>query len=145
MNQADGTVQAPGQQHFAFSLLHAAHAVEGKLEAALDRIGLSMAKQSALTRLAEAGEPITLSDLATRLSCVRSNITQLVDRLEADGLVRRIDDPNDRRSVRAELTVHGREKQEAGDAELSRVQSELSQLMTGSDLAALESALGVLG
>ena len=30
-------------------------------------------------------EPLPLSQLAERCSCVRSNITQLVDRLEADG------------------------------------------------------------
>lgn len=145
MNQADGTVSSPSQQHFAFSLLHAAQTVGDKLEGALDKVGLSMAKHSALSKLAEAGEPLTLSELAARLSCVRSNITQLVDRLEADGLVRRVDDPNDRRSVRAELTPLGREKQEAGDAELGRIQAELSQLMTGSDLSALEAALGALG
>jgi DNA-binding MarR family transcriptional regulator len=144
MNQADGAVSTTGQ-HFAFSLLHAAAAVEGKLEDALDKVGLSMAKQSALTKLAEAGEPLSLSELAARLACVRSNITQLVDRLEADGLVRRVDDPSDRRSIRAELTPLGRDKQAAGEAELGRVQSELSRLMSGSDLAALESALGALG
>lgn len=145
MNQADGTVSPPGQQHFAFSLLHAAQTVGDRLEQALDNVGLSMAKQSALTKLAESREPLTLSELAARLSCVRSNITQLIDRLEADGLVQRVDDPNDRRSVRAELTQLGREKQRAGEAELGRVQAELSELMTGSDLAALESALGALG
>lgn len=144
MNQADGAATNAGQ-HFAFALLHAAAAVEGKLENALGNVGLSMAKQSALTKLAEAGEPLTLSDLAARLSCVRSNITQLVDRLEADGLVRRVDDPSDRRSVRAELTPLGREKQAAGDQEVSRVQSEISSLVAESDLAALESALGSLG
>src|SRR3954466_10513863 len=100
MNQADGDVSVTNQQHFAFSLLPAAQAVGEKLEDALDKEGLSMGNQSALTKLAEAGEPRALSDVAARLSCVRSNITQLVDRLEADGLVRRVDDPNDRRSVR---------------------------------------------
>jgi DNA-binding MarR family transcriptional regulator len=38
------------------------------------------------------------------MACVRSNITQLIDRMQAEGLVRRIPDPQDRRSVRAALT-----------------------------------------
>jgi len=38
---------------------------------------------------------------------VRSNITQLMDRLEKDGLVRRRADRDDRRSVLAELTPAG--------------------------------------
>lgn len=144
MNQADGAATTASQQHFSFSLLHAAQVVGDKLEAALGSVGLSMAKYSALQNLADAGEPLTLSELAERLSCVRSNITQLVDRLEAEGLVRRVDDPSDRRSVRAELTLLGKEKAEAGAAELSRAQSELSEVMTPRDLASLEAALGAL-
>lgn len=99
----------------ATSILHAARAIEERTEAALATAGLSMAKQSALTKLVEAGEPLTLSDLAARLSCVRSNMTQLIDRLEADGLVRRVDDPADRRVVRAELTPLGRRRQAEGE------------------------------
>ena len=58
--------------------------------------------------LAESGESLPLTQLAERLSCVKSNITQLVDRLEADGLVRRLSDPNDRRARLATLTAAGR-------------------------------------
>jgi len=50
-----------------------------------------------------------LSQLAERLSCVKSNITQLVDRLEADGFVTRSSDPNDRRARLAVLTPAGRD------------------------------------
>ena len=129
--------------HFSFALMHAAQAVGDKLESVLNEIGLSMAKQSALTQLAQAGEPLTLSDLAARLSCVRSNITQLVDRLEADGLVRRVDDASDRRSVRAELTATGKEKQKAGALAMEGAQKDLSERLSARDLSALETALGV--
>ena len=131
--------------HFTLALLHAAQTVGDRLEAALNELGLSMAKQSALTNLAEAGEPLTLGDLAARLSCVRSNITQLVDRLEADGLVRRVDDASDRRSVRAELTPLGTEKQQAGARAITHVQGQLSKLVSGTDMSALESALEAFG
>ena len=104
-----------------------------------------MAKQSALTQLALAGEPLTLGDLAARLSCVRSNITQLVDRLEADGLVRRVDDAADRRSVRAELTDRGRDKQVVGQSEMERVQTEIGSRIPSSDQAKLGHALRGLG
>ena len=144
MNQADGAVSSPSGTHFAFSILHAAKAIEDRIEGALETVGLSMAKHSALTRLEEAREPLTLSELAERLSCVRSNITQLVDRLEADGLVRRVADPDDRRSVRAELTPLGRERQAAGAVELSRVQQELSNQVGAADVVGLESALQAL-
>ena len=123
------------------SILHAAHAIEDRIETALGNVGLSIAKHSALSRLSEAGEPLTLSELAERLSCVRSNITQLVDRLEADGLVRRVADPDDRRSVRAELTELGAEKQVAGSTEVARIHSEIAERLHSSDLGVLESAL----
>ncbi len=141
MNQADGDVSAPSGTHFTFSILHAAKAIEDRIEGALGSVGLSMAKHSALSALQAAGEPLTLSELAEKLSCVRSNITQLVDRLESDGLVRRIADADDRRSVRAELTQLGRDKQVAGAAELAKVQQDLSNQVGISDLASLESAL----
>ena len=144
MNQADGAATNSSGVHFTFSILHVAKQIEDRIEARLADVGLSMAKHSALTRLEEAGEPLTLGELAEKLSCVRSNITQLVDRLEADGLVRRVADPSDRRSVRAELTQLGREKQEAGAVELSKVQSEISGQLAAGDLASLESALSAL-
>ena len=130
--------------HFTVSILHAAKLIEDRLESRLGEVGLSMAKHSALSRLQEAGEPLTLSELAERLSCVRSNITQLVDRLEADGLVRRVADPTDRRSVRAELTPLGRERQAVGAAELAKVQGEISEQVGQTDMASLESALAAL-
>src|ERR1043165_248680 len=90
-----------------FGLLEAARALEAKLESAMSDVGLSMAKFGVLRTLAAAGEPLTLTELASCQQCVRSNITQLVDRLEADGFVKRVDDSNDRRSTRAALTPLG--------------------------------------
>jgi DNA-binding MarR family transcriptional regulator len=135
------TEKAP---HWTFAVLHAAHMIEDRMELALTKVSLSMAKQGALTQLALAGEPLTLSQLATRLSCVRSNMTQLVDRLEADGLVKRLDDPSDRRSVRAELTLLGKERQIAGAKAMAKVQSEIAAGLSPEDRLALESALSTL-
>jgi DNA-binding MarR family transcriptional regulator len=89
-------------------LMMALHGIQGRLEEAVEPLGLSLAKYQMLARLVEAGEPLPLSALAERCACVRSNVTQLVDRLEADKLVRRSPDPHDRRSIRAELTDAGR-------------------------------------
>jgi DNA-binding MarR family transcriptional regulator len=97
-----------------FQLVGALQAVHERLEHALEPIGLSTAKFGVLARLVAAGEPLPLSTLAERCACVRSNITQLVDRLEADRLVVRAPDPRDRRSTRAELTAEGRRRYEEG-------------------------------
>jgi DNA-binding MarR family transcriptional regulator len=90
------------------ALLHTAHTAQAEVEAKLEVVGLSLPKLLALKALSEAGESMPLGQLAERLSCVKSNITQLVDRLEADGFVARQADPADRRTRLAVLTVKGR-------------------------------------
>src|SRR5437016_4672080 len=91
-----------------FAVLRASSVLESRLESKLNDVGLSIPKLAALTRLAEAGGSLPLGQLAERLSCVKSNVTQLVDRLEADGLVSRTADTADRRSRLAVLTEAGR-------------------------------------
>jgi DNA-binding MarR family transcriptional regulator len=127
-----------------FTLLHAAHVLEARLESALEAVGLSLAKYGVLTLLAQAGEPVSLSHLAARQSCVRSNMTQLVDRLEADGLVRRIDQPTDRRVVLAELTPLGVERQAAGAERLEQEQAAFVRSLSEPDRLALERVLAAI-
>src|SRR5438552_18874689 len=91
-----------------FAVLHASSVLENRVESKLADIGLSLAKLAALRRLTEAGGSLPLGQLAERLACVKSNVTQLVDRLEADGLVSRAADSTDRRSRLAVLTEAGR-------------------------------------
>ena len=114
------------------------------MEAALEEVGLSTAKFGALTHLVDAGEPLSLSECAARMTCVRSNITQLMDRLEADGLVRRVDDPADRRGVKALVTALGAERQAAGTKQMARVQKEFAKTLAGVDQGALARALAAI-
>jgi DNA-binding MarR family transcriptional regulator len=108
-----------------FELIGALHAVGERLEQALEPVGLSLAKFGVLSKLVAASEPLPLGTLAERMACVRSNITQLVDRLEAEKLVVRADDPRDRRSVRAELTSEGRARHAAGVNAIEAAEREL--------------------
>jgi DNA-binding MarR family transcriptional regulator len=124
------------------SLINGARALEQRLEQALTKAGLSMAKFGALTHLVEAGEPLSLGECAQRMTCVRSNITQLMDRLEDEGFVRRVADPDDRRAVRAEVTALGAERQAAGAREVVKVQREWAATLKGLDRQALQRALG---
>jgi DNA-binding MarR family transcriptional regulator len=96
------------------ALLRTQHLYLARLDAALEAQGLSNAKFAALQVLAAADEPLPLWQLAERLACARSNITQLADRLEADGLVQRLPDVADRRSKRAAITEEGRRRFQLG-------------------------------
>ena len=126
------------------SVIHAAGVIQDRLEAALEPTGLSVAKLGALRHLAEANEPLPLGQLAERIACVKSNVTQLVDRLEADHLVRRVPDPSDRRSIRAEITNEGRLRYEAGMAAYDAAESELVSELELTDRDQLQNLLSRL-
>ncbi len=100
--------------HVSMALVEAARTLEARLEQALAPHQLSLAKFGVLRCLVNEPKPLPLSAIAQRQKCVRSNMTQLADRLEADGFVRRVDDPNDRRAVLAEPTAAGRNAHDAG-------------------------------
>ncbi len=127
-----------------FMLMHAAGAVEKRLEEALDGVGLSLAKFGALSFLVRADGPLSLSECAAKMTCVRSNITQLVDRLEADGLVRRVENPVDRRGVMAAATPLGIERQAAGAKLVDEVKSQFAKTLSGVDRAELLRALAAI-
>jgi DNA-binding MarR family transcriptional regulator len=126
--------EAPGNaDETIFALMHAAGTVEKRLEDTLGTVGLSLAKFGALTFLVRAGGPLSLSECAAKMTCVRSNITQLVDRLEADGLVRRVDNPADRRGVMAAATPLGIERQAAGAKLVDEVKSQFAKTLSSVD------------
>ena len=135
-------VPCPARPEIVMMLLRTAERVERVLERALEGIGLSPAKLAVLGGLAAAGGCLSLGDLAQHRSCVKSNITKLVDRLEADGLVARRDDPDDRRGVLAEITAEGRRLQAEGERLIEEAERSLTRELAAEDLAALRRILG---
>ena len=127
-----------------FGVLHASSVMESRVEASLSEVGLSLAKLAALHQLTEAGDSLPLGQLADRLSCVKSNVTQLVDRLEADGLVNRTGDPNDRRSRIAVLTDAGRSAFAKGTEIRIRVEREMFGVLTAQESETLHQLLAKL-
>src|SRR6266704_3804353 len=117
----------------ASALVQAAHRDEARMEEALAGVGLSIAKFETLSILVSQDRPISLSELAAKLVCVRSNVTQLVDRLETEGLVKRADDPADRRAVRAEVTALGRKRHAAGAKVVHAVLQEVAKELSAVD------------
>jgi DNA-binding MarR family transcriptional regulator len=110
---------------FTYHLVHAAQDVESRVEHALAEVGLSLAKMKLLRHLSLSKEALPLGALAEKNSCVKSNVTQLMDRMESEGLVRRVPDPDDRRSIRAQITPEGRRKYEAAAKRLTLAEGEV--------------------
>ncbi|HSU97697.1 MAG TPA: MarR family transcriptional regulator [Gemmatimonadaceae bacterium] len=140
----DAQVEDQDHGRYMVMLLEAARSIQERLEVVLAEVGLTSAKYQAIDALARAGEPLTLSELAGSLRCVRSNITQLVDRLEADGLVKRVDDPADRRAVRAVVTPLGMDRRADGTQAIAKLQDEVAAHVAPSERAMLDRVLGAL-
>ncbi len=127
-----------------FAVMHASGVLESRIEAKLADVALSIPKLAALHRLADAGGSLPLGQLAERLSCVKSNVTQLIDRLEADGLVSRAADPNDRRSRLAVLTDAGKQAFERGMQIQQQTERELFSALSSDESAQLHQLLAKL-
>src|SRR5678815_2125136 len=63
--------------------------------------------QCHVLHLLEPGHPIAMGELAETLSCDKSNVTGLVDRLESKGLIQRQPSAEDRRLKVLNLTPAG--------------------------------------
>jgi DNA-binding MarR family transcriptional regulator len=137
MNELDTCPATSTPPALALQMIGVVHEMEAQLESALGRVGLSLAKFGVISRLTEAGESLSLGCLAERCSCVRSNMTQLIDRLEADRLVERVSDPTDRRTIRAVLTPEGRARYEEGVRLLEETEQGLFTRLSDPDRAAL--------
>jgi DNA-binding MarR family transcriptional regulator len=74
----------------------------------------------------EEGRMLSMSEAAKLLSCDASNVTGIVDRLEARGLVERLSAPGDRRVKMLALTEKGAELR----AELGRRMSDPPPALT---------------
>ncbi|MEV4131730.1 MarR family transcriptional regulator [Dactylosporangium sp. NPDC049742] len=93
----------------ASAVRSAAGAIEHLRSAGAEGRGLSAGAFDLLVRLSLSGEDgLPLGELAQALGVTPRNVTGLVDTLEHKGLLRRVPDPADRRSVRAVATDDGR-------------------------------------
>jgi len=98
--------------------------------------GLTEGRLAVMFRLFRCGAT-PLGDIAEDLDSTPRNITGLVDNLERDGLVERVPDPDDRRSVRAALTEAGKARIEAIWQEGLERQFEIVKEFSKEDLAQL--------
>ncbi len=85
-------------------LIGVVHAMKDHVESVAEEFDLTLSQLDAMKNL---GESCSQRELAQRLHFDASNVTDIVDRLEARGLVERTIDPSDRRVRRLVLTAEG--------------------------------------
>ena len=91
-------------------LLKATRLVEGSLrERMRAERGTTLPRFDVMAALYRAGEGLRMSDLSGVLMVSNGNVTGIVDRLEAEGLVERVAVAGDRRATRVRLTARGRD------------------------------------
>jgi len=117
MNRADRHACRAWQLLVKFFFAQREHLPSSGLEFDLSPI------QCHVLHLIEPGRPLPMGRLADTLACDASNVTGLVDRLEARGLVQRRPSADDRRVKVIELTPTG-----------SRLRADLLRRMTGGSL-----------
>jgi MarR family transcriptional regulator, 2-MHQ and catechol-resistance regulon repressor len=87
-------------------LLRASRAVVSRIEPLLADCGLTPTQLGVLEVLLHRGG-LTHRELGRKVLTSAGNMTDVVDKLETAGLVRRVRDTGDRRNVRVELTDAG--------------------------------------
>jgi DNA-binding MarR family transcriptional regulator len=92
------------------SIMRAQQVLMARLNDMLRPHGLTFPRYEALMLLSftRAGA-LPLGKIGERLQVHRTSVTNIVDKLEADGLVRRVPHAEDRRATLAEITPAGRE------------------------------------
>lgn len=105
--------------------------------------GLTASRLSALSVVVYAG-PIRMGDLAAAEQVRPPTISRLVRDLEAEGLVRRVADPDDGRVQRVEATGPGRRLLEAGRARRVEALARRIEALTGDDRSVLAAAAVIL-
>jgi DNA-binding MarR family transcriptional regulator len=93
----------------ATSIMRAQQIVLAAVDGALRPLGLTFARYEALVLLSfsRAGA-LPLGKMGERLMIRPASVTNIIDRLEADGLVARVPHPTDGRGTLAQITPAGR-------------------------------------
>ena len=100
--------QVPPESLQAYvKLLRASKAVLARIERQLSAEGLTPTQLGVLEGVLHKG-PLTQRELGRKVLTSAGNMTDVIDKLELRGLVRRTRIPGDRRSVRVELTETGK-------------------------------------
>jgi DNA-binding MarR family transcriptional regulator len=102
----------------------------GRFEELLRGAGIGAPDFGTLATIAELG-PLSQQQVAAQLSLTGTAVVQIVDRLEADGLVERRRNPSDRRSYALELTRQAEATLARAHVALEQSNAELAETLGG--------------
>lgn len=141
----DGTLGDHADVRLWLRLLSCTMAIEKSVQRLLaDRFGTTLPRFDVMAALQRADDGLTMGALSQVLLVSNGNVTQLVQKLAADGLVQVAPDPRDRRVSRVRLTPAGRVHfADLAAAHHAHIDA-LFAALGGGDHARLYAALGAL-
>jgi DNA-binding MarR family transcriptional regulator len=104
------------------SVMRVQQIIQSAVDAALKPHGLTFARYEALVLLYFSRKgALPMRVMGERLQLHPTSVTNIVDRLESDGLVRRTPHPTDRRTTLVEITDAGLQRRESATAAVVEV------------------------
>jgi DNA-binding MarR family transcriptional regulator len=119
------------------------HLIADHLEAVVADLNITQAEAHVLAQLDRAGST-AIGTLHREFGRKRSTLTNVIDRLEQRGCVRRELNPSDRRSFLLHLTPDGEVTAAAVSAALRRLEHGLTELISPGDAAAVARVVDAL-
>lgn len=142
IDDAPLTERQQAETRFWLQVLNINKMIYGDLNTALgDHFGLSVAKFDVLAQLYRQPEGVSMGELSKHLRVSNGNVSGLITRLRADGLVNRRMTKTDRRSFLASLTEKGRAVFQQANALHREVVSRKLQHVSLADIHAMTSGL----
>jgi DNA-binding MarR family transcriptional regulator len=108
-----------------------------------ESVGLDLLYYDVLLHVSEGQRGRRMTELADAVVLSKSGLTSVVDRMEADGLLERRPDPDDRRAVRVVLTPRGEERfREAAEQHAETVRRIFTSIVTDDEAGVIVDVLG---
>jgi DNA-binding MarR family transcriptional regulator len=121
-NWVDRGLDEPLAMAAATSVMRAQQIVATAVDRALRPHELTFARYEVLRLLSFTSRgSLPITKVGERLMVHPTGITKLVDKLEQQGLVRRVANPDDRRGTLAEITTEGRDRVEQATAAVTEI------------------------
>lgn len=112
-------------------LMRVQQIIQSAVDIALKPHGLTFARYEALVLLTFAKRSsLPMRVMGERLQLHPTSVTNIVDRLEKDGLVKRVPHPTDRRTTLVEITDEGRTRREQATEAVTDIDFGLTGLTT---------------
>lgn len=131
------------QRHFMFTMTQVNKQWRRTLDKALAPMGLTQALWLPLLHLERGEGPMRQKDLANSLALDSSSVVRLIDGLQAQGWVERLDD-SDRRVKRIQLTSAGQIQVEAVKKVVARMRTEVMRDFPVELMDATQTALNTM-